>query len=569
MAADNEGGNRFGYVPAVGTSGIVTGVSYQLTMDRLPGTSRTVVGVDRNGSALQATVDYREAGPASRTTTIVGSSISAAADGVYVGGRCCGVLKISDPLGTAVQTVVAGAGRSVGFIRADRQTRTAVAALQSENYGEVYLRSGALAPWQSILTPSREIANVVEVIVAAPTAAPTPTPTRQPTPLPTLTPLPRSSVPNYTTSYYILDTQAKVMFSMGCRARSNGEQGIVILAFGSPRNNGTATRPRYGTRLLFPPKPFVSTQVIAQAVYHFARGYLSQSCVESGNPTRPNLVLVVGTSNSRICENDRCRCVISSDSRPSEANCDRPNPTIVNWIDNPALTRNHGQAWREMIVAINDQLRTSRYWPLVRAAGGYDAEFGAPAWNSAGTMEWARGFTQQPGKVKNDPNSRNPVFLYNFGSCEDCPRKQTYLSRTSAQKDRLDQVYQLSWGLPYTRPLPQIYFAPYAQEWFNVRRYAQERYREQMDIVGVVTGCRDVLRAASASPATGCSFSDPRHWSEYPVGSPRTTLPPTQGWLALYETLNAPTTPDGTRNRYQQRVLSWVTDITRTYQVPR
>lgn len=347
------------------------------------------------------------------------------------------------------------------------------------------------------------------------------------------------------------------MFGLGCAARRNNERGIVVLAFGSPRTLASPTSP-YGTRLLVGFRTLVNTQDIAQAATTFARGYMARSCIQRNDPGQPNLIIALGTSNSRTCENDQCLCTTSANRQPSRANCNRDDATVVNWVDNRALTRAHGQAWRAMVTAVNAQLRKDRSWPLVRAADGYDAEYGAPDWNSSGTMEWADGFTRIPSNAKNDPNGRLPVFLYNFGSCEDCPRKQPYSSWTRSQKARLEQVYQLSWGLPNTRALPQIYFAPYAQEWFNVRRYAQEQHREQMDIAGVMTGCRDQQRA-------GCSFNDPRHWSEYPVGEPQTTLPPAQGWLALYETLNASTTPDGDRNRYRQRVLPWVTDITRDY----
>lgn len=57
LAADNEGASRFGYVLGGSTAGIVTGTSYQLMIDRLPGLSRAVVGVDRNGGPLQGTLD--------------------------------------------------------------------------------------------------------------------------------------------------------------------------------------------------------------------------------------------------------------------------------------------------------------------------------------------------------------------------------------------------------------------------------------------------------------------------------------------------------------------------------
>lgn len=217
-----------------------------------------------------------------------------------------------------------------------------------------------------------------------------------------------------------------------------------------------------------------------------------------------------------------------------------------------------------MVIKVNNAFSMGGFSGKVTAAGGYDAEFG-PGWNSSGTLEWAQAYNSvMLSSISTGQNVTSIAPYYNFGSCEGCPREQA--SWTAAQEQQLATVYQLSWGLFFARALPQIYFAPYAYEWYNVRQYAMINNRN-MTISGVITGC------GRAPAVPGCSFNDPRQWTEFPLtvqtpNPPCSTqkpcpvyLPPQAGWQALYDTLTAPSAPDGSLNTTPQTMLPWLTDI--------
>jgi YD repeat-containing protein len=76
------------------------------------------------------------------------------------------VLQVSDILGSPSTAIVVGDGVSVGMVRSDRPTRSAVAALSSSRT-QVFLRPTIGAPWQTIATPAAPtayLANVLEVL---------------------------------------------------------------------------------------------------------------------------------------------------------------------------------------------------------------------------------------------------------------------------------------------------------------------------------------------------------------------------------------------------------------------
>lgn len=331
--------------------------------------------------------------------------------------------------------------------------------------------------------------------------------------------------PSVVTSYYMSAVDTSAAFQLGCTARRNGEQGLVVLNFGSPRNLGTDSEPIHGTRLRFGLREYASLNQITSAVEAFAIGYYEIAVCNNppSDPVLPRLTIAVGTTNSKVYIDD-----------------DPDEP----FGDNPALTREHGVAWGDMIDTINSYLETVNYYPAIQASGAYDAERGPSEWSSyTPTLAWAEGF-----------NGSTTAFYYNFGSCESCPRSQLRSSWTAANLQAVEEVFTLSWGLSRALPLPQIYFAPYAMEWYNVRRYASEQARN-MTIRGVVTSCE------FSPPTPGCSFNDPRDWRDVPVDG-ESFLSPRQGWQALYDTLNALRAPDGSPNTKPQPNLQYVTDIT-------
>jgi len=335
----------------------------------------------------------------------------------------------------------------------------------------------------------------------------------------------------FTTSYYMRTTDTKATRSLGCLARRDRAEGIVVLAFGHPRNVGTEASPIYGT-LLTRSERKVQLSEIATAVKAFAQGYIEGCDSETyPRPSPANLIIAIGTDNSKVLVDEEKDI----------------------WRDNPGLTRAHGEAWAQMVTQVNDWLKQQGYYGGVQAAGGYDAEFGARVWASSGTFDWAEGY-----------DSKATAYYYDYGTCESCPRAQPRAEWTDspnstdpnglhsfAQVQSADRVFRISWKLLHALPLPQIYFKDYAQEWYNARRYAHEQGRT-MIIQGVMTECQ----------SSGClkpdTKPDTRPWKAFGTTS---DLPPQQGWQALYDTLNAPFAPDGSPNTDPQTTLRWLTDI--------
>ena len=120
-------------------------------------------------SGLWISPDYQHTPLAPADASIGGGWITGARDAAYLGGRT-GVLKI-DNLGSApASRVVVGGTESIGYVRADRQTRTAMAA-RVRNTADTYLSADG-ANWARIAgppnVPSTALANWVEVTAARP-----------------------------------------------------------------------------------------------------------------------------------------------------------------------------------------------------------------------------------------------------------------------------------------------------------------------------------------------------------------------------------------------------------------
>ncbi|MFP4438265.1 MAG: hypothetical protein ACLFVO_13530 [Chloroflexaceae bacterium] len=165
--------------------------------------------------------------------------------------------------------------------------------------------------------------------------------------------------------------------------------------------------------------------------------------------------------------------------------------------------------------------------PRVRAGGGFDAERPdlLDQWSSpVYSIIWATDF-----------DAENLTLRYYFyGDANGVPRLETKADWTDAQKDALREVYQVAMTPLLSYPVPQIYHWPYAQEWYNVRRYAQEELNEEIRIFGIMTSCLTL-------PASICNAgTDTRHWQER---SPGDFLTPDQAWEAMYQIHNAPRSP--------------------------
>jgi len=403
--------------------------------------------------------------------------------------------------------------------------------------------------------------------------------------------------PRHTTSYYMQSADINRALQLGCDARVRGDRGVSVLDFGSPVSwQSSSFRPpvtRYGARLIQVGR-LVSTDEIALAVLGFAIGYVepyarwnNYTC--SGLPLSPsqlqapNLSIAVGISNSAL---------FSTRTRT--------------WRDNPDLNASHGAAWANMLNTIDNLLRTTRsinrqpvrLYPFVGVTASYDSEYyqtpigdtrvpstgrrtngsrDADQWSTyPPTLAWADSYDLRQRQTQQ-------LRLYNFGSCESCPRignPNTWKPLVNGQRQStttsqtLDRVYHLTWQLYTAYPLPQIYFTPRPNEWYNVRWYVNSIYRRNMTFSGVMTQCG----------SSGCSTADTGRLEAYnctPDGStctgqwagfkcpplssrqPCPNFYPSQGWQALSDTISATVTPYGAVNAdiRPQTQLDWVTDI--------
>lgn len=624
--------------------------SPQLQIERLPGDSPAVVGVNTNpntgAGTLWGSPDYHATQVGLHLDGEQGRWVTAATSGVYLGGRTTengmtgGVLQVTDVFGTPTNRVIGPtSGAPIGFVRADRQTRTAVAARVAYSVDSFVSADGRT--WTLLPGPPGlawfELADRLEVIAgsrAAPSLnlnldapaslavvnyqyAPNPftitatvgnsgpgkatnvqltlslpgglslvaaSPTKpvgdidvdeqrlvtwqvlaaaqprqawlflsvsamasnapsiavgQSITIPVLVgPLP----PRYTTSYYEGTVDQTVHRKQGCQARAAGNQGIIVLDYGSPRDKDKFGNPIYGAGLIRPdgaetPDP-VTIDDIKKAAQAFADGYYRyQSCSQFGikfieEPVAPDLVLAVGISNSNF-------------KREARVGTKR----IIYHILNPALTRSHGVEWAKMVRDLQDEF-LRRGYTGVSAAGAYDAE---PNWWYAdrdgkapyndeelpdATFAWARGFD----------SVSEVMAYYNFGSIDGGPRTASWIGKPNDLK--LDRVYELSWGIRSAFPLPQIYNDAYAKEWYQLRRYSffhGGRYGPLI-IAGTMT------EYLSSGHSDVDILFEQRGWQEFKldfINLARVKIAksvyeypiiedfaPRQGWQALYDALH-------------------------------
>ncbi len=257
-------------------------------------------------------------------------------------------------------------------------------------------------------------------------------------------------------------------------------------------------------------------------------------------------------------------------------------------------------------------LKEYGYAPGIRIAAGYDSEYyahpgadcrnpdgsrgcnganfpGAEEWTTyygdnidEGTLRWADGY--------NYAESLWPAgdrkFLYNFGSCEDCPRTGQAGDWASGNlRTIVDRVYHLTYGLDQVVPFPQTYFIRIPYEWYNVRWFVYYKYGRQMVVRGAMTGCVaapgynpcqpivPVRRLGHRFNLTCHSGSVPdcdsavAEWARYNCpanGEECPYLPPSVGWQALTDMLSSQNTPQGLPNPYlppQPMLTEGVTDI--------
>jgi hypothetical protein len=315
-------------------------------------------------------------------------------------------------------------------------------------------------------------------------------------------------------------------------------------------------------------------------VFEFAQGYNNPVLCGQPVPSTPkDLLIVAGVSNSAL---------------------QYPNGI---WHDNLDLTFAHGQAWATMINDIKAKLKSKNLFPDIKIAGGYDSEFygarfadcrnpttgrrgpcpdpnstedtDADMWTvygvqtNFGTLHWAQGYD-------NVQSQTEKLLLYNFGSCEDCPRTGTPSTWNGTELEVFNRVSYLTWALSSAVPYPQIYHEQYPYEWYNARWYARSVPTpiRNMTIWGAMTECGDAgcldqnptsrLQPrfdVACHPQTVCTDG----WVPYNcLTNPCPDFPPSPGWQAITDMLNSHNMPDGTPNPSltpQPTLIDGVTDI--------
>ncbi len=284
----------------------------------------------------------------------------------------------------------------------------------------------------------------------------------------------QSFPPPATASRYISTLDPATLTSQGCRA-ATGPSGVVVLDFGSPRIiSGT-----YGTRI-FGTGNFISMTQIADAAKFFVQGYWN--CSQTG----AQLIVALGTNN--------CGYI------PGQSGCN---------LNSTNITREHGQAWEQMIKSVNDWVIASGYAGRVSIAGANDIEL---SWSGpVETRAWVDGyFANAPGEL---------FALYNYGACDGCSylASQNWILPNGWSHN---DVWYVSWGAWTTYTLPEIYLTNgwNASQWYLMSVWAYTNHGNAIRFNGSFTqwqACQDV---------GGCTSTDNT---------------PSAGWTQLFNALNA------------------------------
>jgi hypothetical protein len=242
--------------------------------------------------------------------------------------------------------------------------------------------------------------------------------------------------PRATPSYYIHTVKPKAFRVLGCLAGKRRTTGIVILDFGRLGYNGHS----YGT-LMFSNR-FATNRAITAALQAYARGY--GRCLPSWS--RARVVLARGTSNY-------------SPHVPSVYGA--------------------GRRWARETVALARYLRRHHLTRHVRAAAADDAE---PGWDRTfwRTRDFYRGYrSYRPG-----------YLLYDYGSI-DGGVGAIWSAR---------QLWYVTGGMRYARPIPEIYYRPMAEQWARLSRIVARRFHRALDFAGLITQHSDACRRCGYRP---------------------------------------------------------------------
>jgi hypothetical protein len=135
--------------------------------DREPGPSNRTLFRRRGSATIYGAADYQASQPV-QIITSAGQSVTWATHGAYLGGLDgsprTGLGLLSDPFGTPSVSTAAFTGQDVGAVRADRQSRTIVAALSGAK-GRVFVWDGTTETTiDASSLPTADLAEFVEPI---------------------------------------------------------------------------------------------------------------------------------------------------------------------------------------------------------------------------------------------------------------------------------------------------------------------------------------------------------------------------------------------------------------------
>ncbi|PKO04388.1 MAG: hypothetical protein CVU41_17385 [Chloroflexi bacterium HGW-Chloroflexi-3] len=281
---------------------------------------------------------------------------------------------------------------------------------------------------------------------------------------------------------------------------------LVILHFGRPRKVDT----QIGTRVYFDTSGEVtSIKDIIIYTKDFINGYMVGAL--ANNDTESKLDLGVGTSNLNYEYWDEGVC--------------------LGYFCTTEDAYNHGKAWAQMVITLNDWVKTQGYASRVSVAGASDIEL---AWNSALISHaWVKGF---------DDYDQGKYIFYNFGACEGCDIGINLTKPPDPYKDLTGdwthaKVHYSAWGAPPAWPIPEIYLnnGYNANQWANISK------------VGVMLGYVPIYFFSPLSQYQAClGNNDP--------SCPYMDNTPQEAWIQLYKAINA-------RPETAQKYIPYMTDI--------
>jgi len=245
-------------------------------------------------------------------------------------------------------------------------------------------------------------------------------------------PVAAGSYPYALISYYMDSTDTGVLYALGCSIGSHRlsgsppQDGLVILDYGMPKKSGST----YGASAYGGSGGFASTTEIRHAVVEMAHGFW----VCTDTDVTAHLRIGVGTSNY----------------------------SEVGGFSNADIT-SHGQAWADMVDAINSDMVVAGYNSQADAYGASDLEVSWSTYTRA--KRWTDGY-----------DASSSWGYYNNGDAAGCPTSGATATphQCGTSSWYQDSVYYVSWGNPAAWAVPQIYRedGTQAKQWQQISKYA-------------------------------------------------------------------------------------------------